>query len=140
MENWKVVKKHVGKSASGEGSQPGDSPEWCVLNDVDLTSTERATRYTRHETGDVIFYEGDAKGQFHESVTLSTRARFAQLLVVLQGRFGRSADDGSRQLTLPLSRSDLAAMLAVRRESITRLIHELESMGITHIEERGYRA
>jgi len=79
---------------------------------------------------------GDAEEKFHESVTLSTRARFAHLLIVMQDRFGHATEDGSLQLTSPLSRSDMAAMLGVRPESVSRVIHELEGTGITHFAER----
>ena len=79
---------------------------------------------------------GDAEEKFHESVTLSIRARFAHLLIVMQKKFGRVGSDGSLHFTLPLSRSDLAAMLGVRRESISRIIHELDESGITHFVER----
>lgn len=50
---------------------------------------------------------GDAEEKYHESVTLSIRAR-----------------------------SNLAAMLGVQRESISRIIHELDSRGITKFAER----
>ncbi len=79
---------------------------------------------------------GDAEQKFHDSVTLHTRTRFAHLLVVLQDRFGRLADDGSMHLDLPVSRSDIAAMLGVRRESVSRVIHELEDTGVAHFVDR----
>jgi CRP-like cAMP-binding protein len=79
---------------------------------------------------------GDAEEKYHESVTLSIRARFAHLLIILQHKFGRTGSDGSLHFTLPISRSDLAAMLGVRRESISRIINELDSRGITKFAER----
>lgn len=79
---------------------------------------------------------GDAEEKFHESVTLSIRARFAHLLITLQHKFGKVESDGTLHFTLPLSRSDLAAMLGVRRESISRIIHDLDQLGITRFSER----
>jgi CRP-like cAMP-binding protein len=79
---------------------------------------------------------GDAEEKYHESVTLSIRARFAHLLIILQDKFGQIGNDGSLHFTLPVSRSDLAAMLGVRRESISRIINELETLGITKFKER----
>lgn len=73
---------------------------------------------------------GDAEERFHQSVTLSVRARFAHLLLVFNEHCGIEMGDGSIALELPVSRSDLAAMLGVRRESISRVIHELQESGI----------
>ncbi len=222
-----MVKKRVARNASIADSLFTSSPEWCVLNEVDLTTIEETAICSSYDTGDIIFYEGDevqgvyfvksglvgvrkadfegnstllkianpgdtlgyrplaaeqphrasaevlkpsvicfidaktmrqivqgnpalglnflkraalelgdAEEKFHESVTLSTRARFAHLLIVMQDKLGHEAEDGSQQFTLPVSRSDLADMLGVRRESISRVIHELESEGITEIRER----
>lgn len=73
---------------------------------------------------------GEAEERFHETVTLSMRARFAHLLMVFRERFGEAQSDGTLFLELPVSRGDLAAMLGVRRESISRVIHELQQSGI----------
>lgn len=222
-----MVKKRLKKETPVADCLFRASAEWCDLDEVDLTTVEETAICSQYDTGDIIFYEGDAvegvyfvksglvgvrkadlegnstllkvakpgdtlgyrpiaagqphrasaevlkpsiicfidketvqrmiqgnpalglnflkraakelgdaEERFHESVTLTTRARFAHLLIIMQQQFGHPADDGSQQLTLPLSRSDLAAMLGVRRESISRVIHELESMGITRITER----
>lgn len=79
---------------------------------------------------------GEAEERFHESVTLSVRARFAHLLIALQQKYGYTAEDGGLVLELPVSRADLAAMLGVRRESVSRVIHELETEGLTHFIDR----
>jgi len=82
---------------------------------------------------------GEAEERFHESVTLSVRARFAHLLIALQEKYGHASNDGSLVLELPVSRADLAAMLGVRRESVSRVIHELETEGLTHFIDRSVR-
>jgi len=79
---------------------------------------------------------GEAEERFHESVTLSVRARFAHLLIGLYEKYGTVGEDGSMLLELPVSRADLAAMLGVRRESVSRVIHELETEGLTHFIDR----
>lgn len=79
---------------------------------------------------------GEFEERFHESVTLSVRARFAHLLIALQEKYGHAGEDGSLVLELPVSRADLAAMLGVRRESVSRVIHELETEGLTHFIDR----
>lgn len=222
-----MVKKRITDGTPIVSSQFKDSPEWCVLRDVDLQIVEATAKRNSYDTGDVVFYEGDevqgvyyvesgligvrkadpegnstllkvaqpgdtlgyrplvanqshrasaevlkpsvicfinaktvrqmildtpalglsflaraaeelgdAEEKYHESVTLSIRARFAHLLIILQHKFGRVSSDGSLHFTLPVSRTDLAAMLGVRRESISRIIHELDSRGITKFAER----
>lgn len=79
---------------------------------------------------------GDAEERFHKTVTLTLRARFAHLLMLWKDRCGRVSDNGKFILELPVSRGDLAAMLGVRRESVSRVIHELEQEGVTHFTDR----
>lgn len=79
---------------------------------------------------------GDAEERFHKTVTLTLRARFAHLLMLWKDRCGCVSDNGKFILELPVSRGDLAAMLGVRRESVSRVIHELEQEGVTHFTDR----
>ena len=79
---------------------------------------------------------GDAEERFHKTVTLTLRARFAHLLMLWKDRCGRISKNGKFILDLPVSRGDLAAMLGVRRESVSRVIHELEQEGVTHFTDR----
>jgi len=81
---------------------------------------------------------GDAQDRFHEAVTLSVRARVAHLLFLLRDRYQREEpesliirDDGVVELKLPVSRTVLAQMLGVRRESISRGMSELQRSGLT---------
>jgi len=79
---------------------------------------------------------GIAEEKFHESVTLSMRARFAHLLLSLKEKWGQQQEDGTLHLALPVSRSDLAEMLGVRRESLSRLIHDLQTSDVAHFYHR----
>jgi len=79
---------------------------------------------------------GDAEERFHKTVTLSLRARFAHLLMLWKDKCGQSSANGKMVLDLPVSRGDLADMLGVRRESVSRVIHELEKEGVTHFKDR----
>lgn len=71
--------------------------------------------------------------------SLSTRARLADYLLRLKDRDGSVGDDGSILLELPLSRTDLAALLGTRRESIARAIRALQDAGVARFEGRSVR-
>ena len=73
---------------------------------------------------------GDAEEQILHNATLSVRARFAHLLVVLHEKYGDGAQDGKREFKLPLSRHDLASMVGTTPESLSRTIRKLESDGV----------
>lgn len=71
-----------------------------------------------------------------ERSALSMRARLAGILLELGDRLG--TDDGEDGLTfeLPLTRQDLAAMLGVRPESVTRAIRSLGEAGLALVSGR----
>lgn len=71
--------------------------------------------------------------------SLSTRARLADYLIRLKDREGTVADDGSIELELPLSRTDLAALLGTRRESIARAIRALQDAEVAQFEGRSVK-
>ena len=61
---------------------------------------------------------------------LPIRARLAHLLLTLKDRYGAVDDSGVLRLDLPLARQDMAALLGVRPETITRTMHALEEDGV----------
>ncbi len=73
---------------------------------------------------------GEAEEHYFQTVTLSVRARFAHLLLVLKEQYGKTAADGGLAIELPLSRGDLAAMIGARPESMSRTIRKMEEDGI----------
>jgi CRP-like cAMP-binding protein len=79
---------------------------------------------------------GEAEQRYHEKSTLTLRTRFAHLLMLWKDRCGHIDADGKFRLELPVSRTNLAAMLGVRRESVSRMIQKLEKEGVTHFSER----
>jgi CRP/FNR family transcriptional regulator, anaerobic regulatory protein len=62
-----------------------------------------------------------------QNSALSVRTRLVHLLLTLKDRFAGVTDDGTIELSLPLARQDLAALLGTRPETIARTIHALES-------------
>jgi CRP-like cAMP-binding protein len=79
---------------------------------------------------------GAAEERILQSVTLSVRARFAHLLLVLKDRYATSGKDGTFELELPLARQDLAAMIGIRPETMSRAIKQLEEDGIAYFSGR----
>ncbi len=75
---------------------------------------------------------GAADERFFESVTLPARVRFIHLLMVMRERCGHIVEDGSLYMELPLTRRDIASMLGIRAESLSRLVHEIEADGLIH--------
>jgi CRP/FNR family transcriptional regulator len=71
-----------------------------------------------------------------QSATLPVRARFAHLLLVLKDRYGGGGEDGAMVLELPLSRQDMAAMIGIRPESMSRTIRSFEDDEIARFSGR----
>ena len=82
----------------------------------------------------------EAEDKFLESVTLSVRARFAHLLLVLKDRYAKTAE-GDKELVfeLPRSRQDMAAMIGIRPETLSRTVRQFEEDGIAEFSGRTVR-
>ena len=91
-------------------------------------------RFLRHAAKDL----NEAEEKVLQSATLPVRARFAHLLLVLKDRYGRVGDNGELDLELPLSRQDMAAMIGIRPESMSRTIRSLEDAHIANFSGRRF--
>ncbi|NQU60373.1 MAG: Crp/Fnr family transcriptional regulator [Rhodospirillales bacterium] len=89
-------------------------------------------RFLRHAANDL----NAAEEKVLQSATLPVRARFAHLLLVLKDRYGVAGDNGDLNLELPLSRQDMAAMIGIRPESMSRTIRSLEDDDIARFSGR----
>ena len=58
--------------------------------------------------------------------TLSVRARLAHLLLIFKEHYGEMNEEGELMIDLPLSRQDLASMLSIRIETLSRTIQALK--------------
>jgi CRP-like cAMP-binding protein len=74
-----------------------------------------------------------------QSMTLSVKARVAQLLLSWKDRFGAMNDDGDLRIELPVARQDMAAMLGTRPETIARVLRTLEDENVAHFDARMVR-
>ncbi|MBI2978354.1 MAG: Crp/Fnr family transcriptional regulator [Rhodospirillales bacterium] len=89
-------------------------------------------RFLNHAATDL----SAAEDKVLQSTTLPVRARFAHLLLVLKDRYGVGGEDGAMVLELPLSRQDMAAMIGIRPESMSRTIRSLEEDDIARFSGR----
>ncbi len=67
---------------------------------------------------------------------LSVRTRLAHLLLKLKDRYGRMDEDFQLHIDLPLSRQDMASMIATRPETLSRTIRALEKDGVAKFHKR----
>lgn len=79
---------------------------------------------------------GRIEERLHETITLKARARLAHLLLLFHGEHHSGDIKDGLTLELPVSRADLASLLGIRRESLSRLIRALESDGVARFEGR----
>ncbi|MDP7653003.1 MAG: Crp/Fnr family transcriptional regulator [Rhodospirillales bacterium] len=79
---------------------------------------------------------GDAEEAYFESVTQSVRTRLAHVLSIFKDHSGRTADDGSLVLDLPLTWRNISALIGVRPESMSRVIRKLDDEGWAHFSGR----
>lgn len=71
--------------------------------------------------------------------TLSVRARLAHLLLKLKDRYGRLESNYSLYIELPLSRQDMASMIATRPETLSRTIRAMEKDGVVKFQKRAVK-
>jgi CRP-like cAMP-binding protein len=78
----------------------------------------------------------NAHDTMFRQATLSNRHKLVHLLLVLVGRHGHKLANGSQSVDLPVSRRDLASMVGIRHETISRIIGRLQCDGIAHFSGR----
>jgi len=104
----------------------------ATVNSLLKLNPSLGLRFLRHAADDL----NAAEEKVLHSATLPVRARFAHLLLVLKDRYGISGDNGEMDLELPLSRQDMAAMIGIRPESMSRTIRSLEDDDIARFSGR----
>ncbi|HIF59624.1 MAG TPA: Crp/Fnr family transcriptional regulator [Rhodospirillales bacterium] len=79
---------------------------------------------------------GNAEDKILHNTTMSVRARFAHLLIVLLDKYGNRSKAGSAEFELPLARHDLASMVGTTPESMSRTIKKMEQDGVAKFSGR----
>ncbi len=76
---------------------------------------------------------GEAEERFSHSVTKVLRKRLCHWLLLMKEPYGTTSADGKIMLELPISHSEIAEMLGVRAESLSRTIHQMTRDGMVSI-------
>lgn len=104
----------------------------AVARDMLATKPELGLRFLKRMAEDL----DAAEDKFLQTTSFDIRARLAHLLLVLKDRFAAEEKDGALKLELPLSRQDMAAMIGVRPETMSRAIRKFEDDGIAYFSGR----
>lgn len=71
-----------------------------------------------------------AEGELLRQAVMPVRARVAALLLTLRERHGTVDGAGRLVISLPVNRTDLAALLRARRETVSRALRQLDDAGV----------
>ncbi len=89
-------------------------------------------RFLRHAAKDL----DAAEDKVLEIATQSVRARFAHLLLVFKDRYGSVSPTGEVTIDLPMTRKNLAAMLGIQPEPISRVVHAFQKEDVARFSKR----
>ncbi len=89
-------------------------------------------RFLQHFCSDAAETESD----YVRSLTMGMKSRFLHLILIFYERFGYQDEDGNSVVELPVKRGELAELVGVRPESISRLIDQLQSDEIMCFNDR----
>ncbi|MCP4332907.1 MAG: Crp/Fnr family transcriptional regulator [Gammaproteobacteria bacterium] len=89
-------------------------------------------RFLQHFCDDAAETESD----YVRSLTMGMKSRFLHLILIFYERFGYQDENGNSIVELPVKRGELAELVGVRPESISRLIDQLQSDEIMRFNDR----
>ena len=81
----------------------------------------------------------DTENDYVRSLTMGMKSRFLHLILVFYERFGYEDEDGNAVVDLPVKKSEIAELVGVRPESISRLIDQLQTDEILQFRDRRVR-
>lgn len=89
-------------------------------------------RFLQHFIDDAIETEDD----YVRSLTMGMKSRFIHIILVFYERFGFQDEDGNAIVEIPIKKGELAELIGVRPESISRLIDQLQTNEIMRFNDR----
>ena len=89
-------------------------------------------RFLQHFFDDALETEND----YVRSLTMGMKSRFLHIILIFYERFGYQDEDGNAIVELPVKRGELAELVGVRPESISRLIDKLQTDEVMRFKDR----
>jgi len=89
-------------------------------------------RFLQHFFDDAVETEND----YVRSLTMGMKSRFLHIILVFYERFGYRDENGNAIVELPVKRGELAELVGVRPESISRLIDQLQTDEVMRFKDR----
>ena len=89
-------------------------------------------RFLQHFYDDTI----DTENDYVRSLTMGMKSRFLHLILVFYERFGYRDEEGNAVVDLPVKKGEIAELVGVRPESISRLIDQLQNDDILKVKDR----
>ena len=109
----------------------------CYIPRPNVTALLKANpqlgeRFLQHFYDDASETEND----YVRSLTMGMKSRFLHLILVFYERFGYRDEDGTAVVEIPVKRGELAELVGVRPESISRLIDQLQANEVMRFKDR----
>ena len=92
-------------------------------------------KFLQHFTRDAI----EVEDSYVKSMTMGMKSRFLHLMLEFYEHYGYTDQSGEVVMDLPVARGELAELVGVRPESISRLIDKLQSDDVMHFNQRRVR-
>jgi len=89
-------------------------------------------RFVEHALEDMK----EAESSYARSLSQGMKSRFLHLILVFYERIGYRDDNGKRAVDLPVKRTDIAELIGVQPESLSRLVKKLRKEGLVDIKDR----
>ena len=89
-------------------------------------------RFLQHFYDDAI----DTENDYVRSLTMGMKSRFLHLILMFYERFGYQDENGNAIVQLPVKKGDIAELVGVRPESISRLIDQLQTDEVMRFKDR----
>jgi CRP-like cAMP-binding protein len=103
-----------------------------TATDLLKRSPRLGERFLQHALSDL----GETEDDYARRQTTSLRTRFLHVMMVFYEQIGYRDEAGYPAFDLPIKKSELAEIIGVQPESISRVIHSVQAQGLMKILDR----
>ncbi|GIO14826.1 cyclic nucleotide-binding protein [Cohnella xylanilytica] len=132
-----LINPEPGRSATAETLAP--TKLYSLRKSAFLLLFDRDRGFLRHLLLNTMERLNNANQQIYDMTFLSVRARIIKRLLSLQAQQPGSASGRESQLPLRITHQQLADMVGAVRETVSKIIQELQDEGLIRIERRMIR-